>query len=70
MKEIESSTYLQCCGCGKVHTVRRKYNSDEVYIESVCPSCGHNKVLILGENKDDIYLYYDSMNDERYFIYN
>ena len=69
MREIESSTYLQCCGCGKVHTVRRKYNSDEVYIDSVCPKCGHERALILGEDKENIYVHYDPINDDRYFIY-
>jgi hypothetical protein len=69
VREIESSTYLQCCGCGKVHTVRRKYNSDEVYIDSVCPKCGHERALILGEDKENIYVHYDPINDDRYFIY-
>lgn len=70
MKDIEGNTYLQCCGCGKIHITKHKYYSDELYAESVCPSCGYNKVLILGEDENDIYLYYDPMSDERYFIYN
>lgn len=69
MREIESSTYLQCCGCGKVHIVKRKYDSDEVYIDSACPKCGHERALILGEDRENIYVYYDPINDDRYFIY-
>lgn len=68
MKYTEGKqTYLQCCHCGKIYTVNRKSNIEQLYINSVCPNCSHGKSINLGDDPDDIYLFYDVTLDERYF---
>lgn len=69
MREIEGGTYLQCCNCGEIFRVKRKYKDEALYIKSLCSRCGNRKALNLGEDKSDIYLYYDVTKDDRYFNY-
>lgn len=68
MRELESRTFVQCCRCGKVHNVKRKYDEEALYIESTCPKCGHDKALNLGEDENDLYLYLDVNLCERYYL--
>ena len=68
VREIESRTFVQCCRCGKVHNVKHKYHSDDCYIQSTCPKCGHEKALNLGEDINDIYLFLDTNLDSRYYL--
>ena len=69
MREVEGKTYLQCCNCGKVYSVERKYQESDLYVHNYCPCCGENKAINLGTERDDIYKYMDTTLDSRYFIY-
>ena len=66
--------FVQCQVCGKVHQVKSKdasISDDDLYTEPLwCPRCrGGTKHLLIGENKEDCYIYGDNSLDERYFIY-
>ena len=69
MKESKDRTFLQCTRCGKVYSVENKIDIESLYIESYCRRCGNGKALNLGDNANDIYIYYDNSLDKRYYIY-
>lgn len=60
-------TYFQCCQCGKVFHVNESYDIEELYIEVQCPCCMHDKALNCGDNREDLYWFYDANLDSRYF---
>lgn len=66
--------WVQCARCGNLHQVESKdaeISDDDLYTEPIVCNCckGKTKHLLIGENKEDIYLLGDSSLDERYFIY-
>ena len=68
------NVWVQCKACGKVHRVNSKdasVSDDDVYTEPIfCPRCRDGtKHLLIGENREDVYLFGDNSLDERYFIY-
>ena len=70
MKYSEDRTFLQCTNCGKIYEVEGKWSADDLYIDNYCSCCGHNnRMLIVCDDIDDIYKYYDNTLDERYYIY-
>ena len=67
--------WVQCAKCGKLHKVKNKdvlISKDDLYIEIIfCPRCRDGtRHLLVGEDKEDVYLYGNTFLDERYFIYN
>ena len=66
--------WVQCARCGNLHRVKEKNASisdDDVYTEPIyCSFCRDStKHLLIGENKEDVYLMGDNTLDERFFIY-
>ena len=62
--------WLQCVKCGHMHKVdTTKYNiEDDIYIRMRCTKCHEFAAhLLCGEQYEDIYLYYDSTLDKRYY---
>ena len=67
--------WVQCARCGTLHQVKSKdasISDDDLYTEPIfCPKCRDDtKHLLIGEHKEDIYLYGDATLDERYYNYN
>lgn len=64
--------WVQCAVCGKLHRVNKKdasMSDDDLYIELHCSRCRDStKHLLIGQHKEDVYIYGDSFLDERYFI--
>ena len=69
---MEGKVYVQCTQCGELHKTKAVYSSDDdVYIELHCPFCRDDtNHLIIGQNKEDVYLNGDTFLDKRYFKYN
>ena len=66
--------YVQCTKCGNLHQVKSKNASisdDDLYTKPLwCPRCRDGtKHLLIGEHKEDRYIYGDNSLDERYFNY-
>lgn len=66
--------WVQCAKCGNLHYVKSKdasISDDDLYTDPIyCNRCRDEcKHLLIGENKEDRYIYGDSSLDERYFIY-
>ena len=63
--------YLQCCYCGHIHKQRVQCNYDDLYIDGIeCEKCRQVvKHLRCGEDPSEIYMYYDSVLDERFYQY-
>ena len=68
MKEgRKQGTWIQCQKCGHIYCIEARVSTDKLYVLSECPKCGHHKGLNCGDNKDDLYLYYNPVLDERYY---
>ena len=67
----ERNEYLQCCNCGRIHKQRFQCNDDYLYIDCIkCERCGQEvKHLRCGPDQLDVYIYYDSVLDERFYNY-
>lgn len=61
--------WVQCTQCGKVYFIQESVPIDKLYITSVCSRCGNQKGLNCGDNKEDVYIYYDPTLDERFYKY-
>lgn len=61
--------WVQCQVCGHLHKVNMKDTSeDDLYIEEHCPRCrDETKHLWCGEDETDIYIYYNTNLDPRYY---
>ena len=69
---MREGVWVQCTECGELHRVKdASVSDDDLYTEPLwCPRCrGGTKHLLIGEHKDDCYIYGDNSLDERYFIY-
>ena len=64
--------WVQCQVCGKLHKTKASYSSeDDLFIELQCPRCRDGTDhLLIGPNRDDVYLTGNANLDERYYIYN
>ena len=67
--------WVQCQQCGNLYRVKRKdasISDDALYTEPIwCSKCRDGtKHLIIGENKEDVYLFGNNLLDERFFDYN
>lgn len=62
-------TWIQCTSCGKIYFIEEAVPIDKLYVTSICSRCGHHKGLNCGDKKEDVYLYYDPVLDERYYKY-
>lgn len=64
-------TWVQCTNCGKVYQtlVSDSTTIEDMYIIDDCPNCGVVTVLNLGDNEDDVYLYYNCNLDDRHYNY-
>jgi predicted RNA-binding Zn-ribbon protein involved in translation (DUF1610 family) len=72
MKYQEDSAYVQCTDCGNIFLIEKRINVETLYIEEYCPYCGHVHMVLNVGNGDilDKYLFYSSVLDDRFFIYN
>ena len=66
--------YVQCSRCGALHKVKSKdasISDDDLYTEPIyCSRCRDEcKHLLIGEHKEDQYIYGDNTLDKRFFIY-
>lgn len=66
--------WVQCAKCGHLHRVKSKdasISEDCLYTEPIhCHRCRDEcKHLLIGERKEDYYIYGDNSLDERFFIY-
>ena len=63
------AVWAQCQVCGHLHKVKmRDISEDDLYIEEHCPRCRDGtKHLWCGENKEDVYIYYNLNTDPRYY---
>ena len=64
--------YVQCQCCGKVHRVKSREASisdDDLYTEPIwCSFCrGETKHILIGDNREDVYIYGNILLDKRYF---
>lgn len=55
--------------CGEIYHTKEPVPTDQLYVASECARCGHDKGLNCGNNRDEIYRYYDPVMDERYYQY-
>ena len=62
-------TYIQCQTCGEIYQIRHEVPIDKLYVMCECPICGSLKGLNLGNDKEDIYYYYNTNLDDRYYNY-
>lgn len=72
---MEDRVWVQCAQCGYLHKVKSRdasISDDDLYTKPIfCTRCRDGtKHLLIGENKEDVYLLGDSSLDGRYFIYN
>ena len=59
--QSNDGAFLQCQTCGEIFQVDRKYGFDIMYIRSYCPQCKKAKVVLnLGEDAQDLYIYYNA----------
>lgn len=70
---MKEGVWVQC-QCGNLHQVKGKdvsISDDDLYTNPIyCYRCRDEcKHLLIGENREDVYLYGDCGLDERYFIY-
>lgn len=63
----KTKTWLQCTGCGRIYQIPQEVSIEKLYIMTNCPTCGITKALNLGEQKEDIYYFYDVNMDNRYY---
>ena len=61
--------WVQCCQCGNIYYIQEPVPIDRLYVPSECTRCGHERGLNCGNNKNDIYMYYDQVLDERFYKY-
>lgn len=69
-----NKVWVQCAKCGTLSQVESKYASlsdDDLYTDPLwCHKCRDEcKHLLIGERKEDVYIYGDGNLDERFFIY-
>ncbi len=65
----EKGCWVQCCQCGNIYHIQEPVPIDRLYVTSECTRCGNERGLNCGNNKDDIYIYYDQVLDERFYKY-
>ena len=69
---MDGKAWVQCSRCGHLHRVKEaSISDDDLYTEPIfCPRCRDGtKHLLIGEYREDRYIYGDSNSDERFFIY-
>ena len=70
---MNDMVWVQCQECGKLYKVKTKDTSmsdDDLYIQLCCPKCRDGtRHLLIGENREDVYIYGDITLDERYYKY-
>lgn len=59
--------HIQCQICGIIYTVQRNIPIEKMYVKVNCPNCGIVTGLNLGDNEDDVYVYYDNTKDPRFY---
>lgn len=61
--------WVQCQCCGETHQTKvHNVSEDDLYITTRCPCCrDETKHLWCGENREDVYMYYNANLDPKYF---
>ena len=61
----EKITHIQCQECGQIYEVPYAVEIDKLYVIADCPNCGMAKGLNLGNEKEDLYYFYNINLDPR-----
>lgn len=61
-------TWVQCQICGEIIRLSYPIDMDKMYIAVDCPNCGITTGLNLGDDKDEIYNFYNVNVDPRYYL--
>lgn len=60
--------WIQCQRCGHLHKAKVQLSEDNLYIYEYCHRCrDETKSLWCGENREDVYMYYNANLDLRYY---
>lgn len=60
---------VQCSKCGEIHETQQFFLNDDTYVDDICPKCGNNRGLFVGNNISDMYELYDVNVDPRFYNY-
>ena len=69
MNTEKDKAFIQCLNCGHIYVIERKISIEVSIVGCECPRCEWYKGLNCGNKKEDIYYFYDSSLDERYYKY-
>lgn len=66
---MKEKVWTQCQCCGKLHRIQvDNMSEDDLYITTRCPCCrDETKHLWCGENREDVWMYYNVNLDSKYF---
>lgn len=67
MEAVTKGTWIQCQHCGEIYYIKESVPTDQLYIEVVCAKCGCEQGLNCGDQREDVFLYYDPVFDARYY---
>ena len=65
----QQGVWTQCTQCGNIDFLNISVPVDTLYITTTCKKCKNNKALNCGDKQEDIYMYYNSSLDRRYYQY-
>lgn len=67
LNENKEGNFVQCRSCGHIYKIEASLPIDALIVEVTCPKCEHDYALNLGDDENDIYLYYDHTKDVRWY---
>ena len=65
----DKGIWVQCTQCGEIYYLDEPVPIDRLYVTSICPRCGNERGQNCGDKEEDIYYYYNSDMDPRYYQY-
>lgn len=68
---MKEDGWVQCQCCGHLYKTKIQLSEDSLYIYEYCPRCrDETKGLWCGKDETEIYMYYNTNLDPRYYKYN
>lgn len=61
--------WIQCQSCGEIYRIPYTIEVSKLYVETQCPVCKSDMGLNIGTKKDDLYYFYNTNLDNRYYTY-